>query len=150
LEISGYQHLPGLLPEKFPGAPSCTRETIAMKDSFAPIDEYIASFPQDVQEKLRRIRAAIHKAAPDAEEAMGYGIPTFRQNGSNLVHFAAFKDHLSFFPTPSGVAKFRKELSPYTLSKGTIQFPLSEPVPYDLVERITRFRVEENRKKKKT
>jgi len=120
-----------------------------MRDDYATIDEYIASFPPDIQEKLEGIRAVIRKTAPDAEEAIRYGIPTFRQNGSNLVHFAAFKDHLSFFPTPSGIAKFRKELSAYPLGKGTIQFPVSGPVPYDLVERITRFRAEENRENKK-
>ena len=120
-----------------------------MRDQFATIDEYIASFPPEVQEKLQGIRSAIRKAAPDAEEAIRYGIPTFRQNGSNLVHFAAFKDHLSFFPTASGVEKFRKELTSYTMSKGTIQFPLNDPVPYDLVERITRFRAGETREKKK-
>ena len=120
-----------------------------MRDAYATIDEYIASFPPDIQEKLKAVRAVIHKSAPDAEEAIRYGIPTFRQNGHNLVHFAAFKDHLSFFPTPSGVAKFRKELSSYTLSKGTIQFPLDTPVPYDLIERITRFRVEETLKDRK-
>jgi uncharacterized protein YdhG (YjbR/CyaY superfamily) len=120
-----------------------------MRDPFATIDEYIASFPQDVQEKLRVIRTVIHKTVPDAEEAIRYGIPTFRLDGSNLVHFAAFKDHLGFFPTAPGVEHFRKELSAYRLSKGTIQFPLDKPVPYDLVERIARFRAEETRKKKK-
>jgi len=120
-----------------------------MRDPFKTIDEYIASFPPDIQEKLRNIRAVIRKAAPDAEEAIRYGIPTFRLNGHNLVHFAAFKDHLSFFPTPSGVAKFQEELSPYKLSKGTIQFPLDKPVPYDLVERIARFRADENREYRK-
>jgi uncharacterized protein YdhG (YjbR/CyaY superfamily) len=120
-----------------------------MRDQFATIDEYIASFPPDMQEKLQGIRSVIHRAAPDAEEAIRYGIPTFRLDGHNLVHFAAFKNHLSFFPTASGVEKFRKELSSYALSKGTIQFPPDEPVPYDLVERITRFRLEETRKKKK-
>lgn len=119
-----------------------------MKEQFATIDEYIASFPLDIREKLDGIRAVIRKTAPDAEEAIRYGIPTFRQNGSNLVHFAAFKDHLSFFPTPSGVAKFRKELSAFKVSKGTVQFPISGPVPYDLVERITRFRAEESRERK--
>ena len=120
-----------------------------MRDRFATIDEYIASFPPDVQQKLREMRAVIHKAAPDAEEAIRYGIPTFRLDGSNLVHFAAFRDHLSFFPTASGVEKFRKELSSYALSKGTIRFPPDKPVPYDLVERIARFRADETRKKKK-
>ena len=119
-----------------------------MRDQFATIDEYIASFPPEVQEKLQGIRTVIRKAAPYAEEAIRYGIPTFRQNGSNLVHFAAFKDHLSFFPTSSGVEKFRNELTSYSVSKGTIQFPLTDPVPYDLVERITRFRAGETREKK--
>jgi uncharacterized protein YdhG (YjbR/CyaY superfamily) len=120
-----------------------------LRNQFATIDEYIASFPPEVQEKLQAIRNSIHKAAPDAEEAIRYGIPTFRQNGSNLVHFAAFKDHLSFFPTSSGVARFQEELSSYKLSKGTIQFPLNDPVPYDLVELITRFRAGETREKKR-
>jgi uncharacterized protein YdhG (YjbR/CyaY superfamily) len=121
-----------------------------MRDQFATIDEYIASFPPDIQEKLQDIRTVIRRAAPDAEEAIRYGIPTFRQNGSNLVHFAAFKNHLSFFPTASGVEKFQKELSSYPLSKGTIRFLPDKPVPYDLVERIARFRAEETRKGKKT
>jgi uncharacterized protein YdhG (YjbR/CyaY superfamily) len=120
-----------------------------MRDQFATIDQYIASFPPVVQEKLQGIRTVIRRVAPDAEEAIRYGIPTFRLDGSNLVHFAAFKDHLSFFPTASGVEKFRKVLSSYTLSRGTVQFPLDAPVPYDLVERITRFRVEETRNRKK-
>jgi uncharacterized protein YdhG (YjbR/CyaY superfamily) len=120
-----------------------------MRDQFATMDEYIATFPPEIQEKLRGIRAVIRKAAPEAEEAIRYGIPTFRLDGHNLVHFAAFRDHPSFFPTSSGVAEFREELSSYTLSKGTIQLPLDKPVPYDLVERITRFRAEETRKNKK-
>lgn len=119
-----------------------------MRVQFTTIDEYIASFPPDVQEKLRRIRAVIRGVAPDAEEAIRYGIPTFRLDNTNLVHFAAFKNHLSFFPTSSGVEKFQRELSPYPVSKGTIQFPLDKTVPYDLVERIARFRVEEIRMKK--
>jgi len=114
--------------------------------TFADTNEYIASFPKDVQEKLQKIRAVIRRAVPDAEEAMRYGIPTFRLAGQNLVHFAAFKDHLSFFPTPSGVEHFQKELAAYMLSKGTIRIPLDVPVPYDLIERIARFRAEETRK----
>jgi uncharacterized protein YdhG (YjbR/CyaY superfamily) len=121
-----------------------------MNNQYSTIDEYIASFPPDVQQKLREMRTVIHKAAPGAEEAIRYGIPTFRLDGSNLVHFAAFKDHLSFFPTSSGVVKFMEELSSYKLSKGTIQFPLNGPLPYDLVERITRFRAGETRQKKKS
>ncbi len=120
-----------------------------MRDRYTTIDEYIGLFPQDVQEKLRGIRAAIHRAAPDAEEAIRYGIPTFRLDGTNLVHFAAFRDHLSFFPTSSGVEYFREELSSYKISKGTIQIPLDVPVPYDLIGRITRFRVGETKRKVK-
>lgn len=119
-----------------------------MREQFATIDEYIASFPPEVQEKLRGIREVIRRAVPDAEEAIRYGIPTLRLLESNLVHFAAFRDHLSFFPTPSGVEQFRKELSTYKLTRGTIQFPLDGPVPYDLVERIVRFRAWETRKKR--
>ncbi len=120
-----------------------------MRDRYATIDEYIASFPQDVQEKLRGIRAAIRRAAPEAEEAIRYGIPTFRLDGTNLVHFAAFRNHLSFFPTSSGVEYFREDLSSYTISKGTIQIPLDVPVPYELIGRIARFRVAETRQKEK-
>jgi uncharacterized protein YdhG (YjbR/CyaY superfamily) len=120
-----------------------------MRDTFATIDAYIVSFPPDVQEKLQGMRAVIRRAVPDAEEAIRYGIPTFRLDGSNLVHFAAFRDHLSFFPTSSGVEKFQNELSGYRLSKGTIQIPLDAPIPYDLMERITRFRAEETRKRNK-
>lgn len=118
-----------------------------MRDQYTDIDEYIGSFPPDIQEKLRNIRAVIRKAVPDAEEAIRYGIPTFRMDGTNLVHFAAFRDHLGFFPTATGVEKFRKELSGHKLSKGMIQLPLDGPVPYNLPERIARFRAEETRKK---
>lgn len=116
--------------------------------AFADTDEYIATFPADIREKLQGIRAVIRNAVPDAEEAIRYGMPTFRLNGNNLVHFAAFRDHLGLFPTPSSVEKFKEDLSSYHTSKGTIRFPLDQPVPYDLVERIARFRAEETRKKK--
>lgn len=119
------------------------RITISM-DEYTDIDEYIAQFPDEVRTILEKIRATIRTAAPGAEEAIRYGIPTFRQNGSNLVHFAAFKDHISFFPTSSGIAQFSSELAPYPTSKGTVQFPLGTLVPYDLVAKIVRFRVEEN------
>lgn len=116
-----------------------------MREQFRDMDAYIGSFPPGVQEKLSRLRATIHRAAPEAEEAIRYGIPTFRLDGSNLVHFAAFRDHISFFPTSSGVEKFKEELSAYSVSKGTIRISLDIPVPYDLVDRITRFRVAEVR-----
>jgi len=109
---------------------------------FKTIDEYIASFPKDVQEILEKLRGVIKGSAPGAEEAIAYGIPTFRLNG-NLVHFAAFKDHISFFPTSSPIPVFRKELAPYKQSKGTIQFPLGKPIPFGLVKKIVKFRVAE-------
>jgi uncharacterized protein YdhG (YjbR/CyaY superfamily) len=114
-------------------------------DPYTTIDEYIAQFPEDIRNNLDAIRVAIHRAAPDATEAIRYGIPTFRLNG-NLVHFAAFKNHISFFPTSSGVEKFKKELAPFKISKGTVQFPHGNAIPLDLIEAITRFRVEECRK----
>lgn len=116
-----------------------------MRTASATIDEYLAGFPAGVQEKLGKIRAAVHEAAPDADEAIRYGIPTLRLRGKNLVHFAAFKDHLSFFPTASGIDHFRAELQAYELSRGTIRIPPDTPVPYDLIGRITRFRAEEVR-----
>ncbi len=114
-------------------------------DHTAPqtIDEYIAGFPPDVQETLQEIRRTIRKAAPDAEETVKYGIPTFTLKG-NLVHFGAYKKHIGFYPTPSATEKFKKQLSAYEGSKGTIRFPLGEPVPFDLITEIVKFRVQEN------
>ncbi len=108
------------------------------------IDAYIAAFPEDVQAVLQHIRRTIHETAPEATEAIAYGMPTFRLHG-NLVHFAAFKNHIGFYPVPSGMAAFQEELSAYKQGKGSVQFPLNEPIPYDLIQRIVRFRVEENR-----
>ncbi len=105
------------------------------------IDEYIAGFPADVQKLLQKIRAAIQKAAPNATEAISYQIPTFKINGKNLIHFAAFKKHIGLYPAPRGVAEFEPELSSYEGGKGTLQFPLDKPIPYDLITRIVRFRV---------
>jgi len=115
----------------------------ASRPTYKSIDAYIAAFPEDVRKKLETLRKVIQGAAPGAEEAIAYGIPTFRLNG-NLVHFAAFKDHISLFPGASPVPVFKKELSSYKLSKGTIQFPLDRPIPYDLVKKIVKFRVREN------
>lgn len=112
------------------------------------IDEYVAGFSPDIQEILQNIREIIRRAAPEAEEAMAYGIPTFRLNG-NLVHFAAFKKHIGFYPTPSGIEQFSAELSAYANAKGSVQFPLDQPIPYDLIERITAYRVQENQAKAK-
>jgi uncharacterized protein YdhG (YjbR/CyaY superfamily) len=119
-----------------------------VKDQYLTIDEYIKTFPADIQKILEKIRQTVRKAAPEAQEAISYQMPTFKLNG-NLVHFAAFKDHIGFYPVPSGIEAFRKELSPYIKGKGTIQFPLDKPIPYDLVEKIVKFRVKENLAKKK-
>jgi uncharacterized protein YdhG (YjbR/CyaY superfamily) len=107
------------------------------------IDEYISGYPDDVQEILEKIRMTIRKAAPEAQETIKYGIPTFTLNG-NLVHFAAFKNHIGFYPTPSGIEKFRKELSVYEGAKGSVQFPLDKPMPLSLISKLVKFRVKEN------
>ena len=122
---------------------------MASKAKFTTMDGYIASFPKDVQAILEKIRRTIRKAAPEAVEAISYQIPTFKLKGSNLVHFAAWKDHIGFYATPSGNAAFKKELSKYKVAKGSIQFPLDEPIPYDLVTKIAMFRVKETQVKKK-
>jgi uncharacterized protein YdhG (YjbR/CyaY superfamily) len=107
------------------------------------IDEFISQYPPEVQTILQKIRALIQKSAPGAEEAMAYGIPTFKLNGKNLVHFSAFKEHIGFYPTPSGITKFKKELSAYEGAKGSVKFPLTKPIPYALIGKITQFRVKE-------
>lgn len=111
------------------------------------IDEFIGSFPSDVQVILEKIRKVIQKAAPKATETMSYGIPTFDLNGKHLVHFSALKNHIGFYPTPSGIKKFKKEISAYKWAKGSIQFPLDKPIPFDLIKRITAYRVKELSKK---
>jgi uncharacterized protein YdhG (YjbR/CyaY superfamily) len=118
------------------------------KSTYTNIDEYIAGFPREIQEILQKIRATVHEAAPEAEETISYQMPAFRLGGV-LVYFAAFKDHIGFFPTSSGVAHFEKELTKYKTSKGTIQFPLDEPIPFGLIKKITLFRVKENLAKAK-
>ena len=110
------------------------------------IDTYIAGFPEDVQAILQKIRTTIQEVAPEATEAISYQMPTFKLNG-NLVHFAAYKNHIGFYPTPSGIEEFEKELSKYKGAKGSVQFPLDKPIPYDLIRRITEFRVRENEAK---
>jgi uncharacterized protein YdhG (YjbR/CyaY superfamily) len=107
------------------------------------IDEYISDFPKDVQEILEKMRKTIREAAPDAEEAIKYQIPTFVLNG-NLVHFAAYKNHIGFYPAASGIEQFKDELSVWEISKGTVRFPLDQPIPLELIGRITKFRVQEN------
>jgi uncharacterized protein YdhG (YjbR/CyaY superfamily) len=110
------------------------------------IDEYIAQFPDNVQQILVKIRAVIRDAAPEATEKISYQMPTFYLKG-NLVHFAAFKRHIGFYPVPSGIEAFKEELSGYKGAKGSVQFPLDEPIPYDLIRRIVLFRVDETQKK---
>ena len=109
-------------------------------DKPTTIDEYIAGFPADIQKILQEIRAAIRSEAPHAGEKIGYAIPTFTLNG-NLIHFAAFKNHIGLYPTPNGLEEFKEELSGYKGAKGSVQFPLDQPMPIDLIKRITRFRV---------
>lgn len=107
------------------------------------IDEYIAMYPKDIQKLLNEMRATIRKAAPKAEEAIKYALPTFVLNG-NLVHFGAFKNHIGFYPAPSGIEEFKKELAKYESSKGAIRFPLDKPLPLTLVGKIVKFRVLKN------
>ena len=107
------------------------------------IDQYISEAPQEVQERLKNLKAVIKSEVPDAEERIAYAMPTFSQEG-NLVHFAYFKNHIGFFPAPSGIEKFQDELAKYKTSKGTVQFPLDEEIPMDLVREIVRFRLKEN------
>ena len=118
------------------------------KTTPSTIDEYIAQFPDDIQIILQNIRRIVHDAAPDAQEKIAYQMPTFTLNG-NLVHFAAFKNHVGFYPTPSGTEKFKKEIAAYKAAKGSIQFPLDQPIPYELITKIVKFRVQENLTKAK-
>lgn len=108
-----------------------------------PIDEYIATFPPETQKLLTEIRKIIAQAAPEATEKISYAMPTFYLKG-NLVHFAGYKNHIGFYPAPSGITAFQEELSGYKNSKGAIQFPLDKPLPQELISRIVKFRAEEN------
>lgn len=112
----------------------------------ASIDEYIAAFPADVQEVLQKVRETVKTAVPLATEAISYGMPTFKLEG-NLVHFGAFKEHLGFYPIPSGLEQFNAELAPYKGGKGSVQFPYNQPIPYALISKIVQFRAAENLEK---
>lgn len=116
------------------------------KTNFKSVDEYIKTFPAEIQKILQQVRETIKKAAPEAEETINYQIPTFKLNG-NLVHFAAFKNHIGFYPAPSGQKAFEKELSVYKSGKGSVQFPLDKPMPLALIKRIVQYRVKENSSK---
>lgn len=119
-----------------------------MKNNFTSIDEYIAAFPKETQKILKEIRATIQAAAPNAEEKISYQMPTFFLNG-NLIHFAAFKNHIGIYPTPSGTEAFKEEISRYQGAKGSIRLPIDEPMPLKLISRIVKFRVAENLQKAK-
>lgn len=112
---------------------------------FETIDEYISQFPENIRKLLIKIRETIKEMAPDAEEAIKYEIPTFTLNG-NLVHFAAYKNHIGFYPAPEAIEVFKNDLIGYKTSKGAIQFPIGQPIPFGLIKRIVSFRVEQNRR----
>ena len=118
-----------------------------MMKQFSTIDEYVKTFPKNIQSILEKMRQTIKEAVPEAVEAISYQMPTFKLNGKNLVYFAAFKNHIGFYPIPSGIEAFKKELSPYKQGRGSVQFPLDKPIPYDLVEKIVKYRVKENLEK---
>lgn len=107
------------------------------------IDSFIADFPKETQKLLQQVRETIQKAAPEAQETINYGIPTFKLNG-NLVHFSGYKHHIGFYPGAAGIKAFEKEISKYKNAKGSVQFPLDQPIPFDLITRITKFRVQQN------
>ena len=123
-------------------------EKESKRTTAANIDEYIAGCPKNIQEILEKLRVTIRKAAPEAEETINYAIPTFTLNG-NLVHFAAAKNHIGFYPAPSGIKAFKKELSVYEGAKSSIKFPIDKPLPLSLVSKIVKFRIKENLEKTK-
>ncbi|MGZ9675367.1 iron chaperone [Flavobacterium sp. GNP001] len=120
-----------------------------MKTDFQSVDEYIKSFPQTMQLLLENIRLTIIKNTPTAVESISYGMPAYKTFGKPLVYFAGFKNHIGFYATPTGHAAFAEALSKYKQGKGSVQFPLKQPIPYDLIEKIVLFRVEENEQKYK-
>ena len=115
----------------------------SMKNVPVNIDAYIASFPPDIQKILQQVRAIVRKAAPKAEEAIRYAMPAFLQDG-HLALFAAFKNHIGFFPAPTGVASFKAALAPYKTGKGSVQFPLDQPMPIELITKIVKYRIRKN------
>ena len=120
------------------------------KKRFTSIDEYIATFPPDIQMILEELRASIHAAAPDAKETISYNIPTFTLNGTYLIYFAGWKKHISLYPIPVGSEAFNKEIAGYADGKGTLKFPLDKPIPLKLVGRIVKYRIADNLKKTET
>jgi len=120
-----------------------------MKTDTQTVDTYIQGFPEEVRELLRKVRSTISQNAPEAVEGIAYGMPAYKANGKPLVYFAGYRSHLGFYATPSGHEAFAKELSRYKQGKGSVQFPLDKPIPYDLIGRIVAFRVKENANKAK-
>ena len=114
-----------------------------MNTAIKNIDEYISDFPENIQLILEQIRETIKRTAPEAEETIKYGMPTFTLNG-NLVYFAAFKNHIGFYPIPTGIEAFKEQFSQYKTGKGSVQFPLEQPMPLDLIAQVVKFRVEQN------
>lgn len=119
-----------------------------MNNIFHSVDEYIQSFPEEIQEILEQIRKIIKENAPESIEEIAYGMPAYKTNKKPLVYFAAFSKHIGFYATPTGHERFAKELSKYKQGKGSVQFPLNQDIPLDLIKEIVKFRVEENQKKK--
>ncbi len=120
-----------------------------MKMNFKSVDEYISSFPKDIQVILEKVRSSIRTKAPEAVEGIAYGMPAYKTSGKPLVYFAGFKNHIGFYATPTGHSTFKDELSKYKQGKGSVQFPHNKAIPYDLIERIVEFRVKENLSKLK-
>ncbi|MCG6186167.1 iron chaperone [Maribellus maritimus] len=116
-----------------------------MKNKSESVDDYISEFPEDIQKILKRLRKTILEIAPKAEESISYGMPAYKTSGKPLVYFAGYKKHVGFYATPSGHAKFARELSQYKQGKGSVQFPLNQPIPFNLITRIVKLRVEENK-----
>lgn len=126
-----------------PSSPTMKGPAMAERSAAASIDEYLADFPDAVRERLEQIRAVVHEVAPDATETISYAIPTFDLNGKHLVHFAGFSKHVGLYPTPQGMTEFEDALSAYKRGKGSVQLPLDEPLPVDLIRRIVESRVAE-------
>jgi uncharacterized protein YdhG (YjbR/CyaY superfamily) len=153
-------HYPHRFCDNFSDEPNCTKTLRApslrnlfkvshiepfTKKQFGSVSEYLDTFPKETREILQKVRRTVVSAAPESVEAISYGIPTFKLDSKNLVHFAGWKNHIGFYPTPSATKKFGKELSRYKGGKGSLQFPLDEAIPFDLIRRIVVFRVQEIR-----
>jgi len=120
------------------------------KTEFKVIDDYIAKFPKETRDLMEELRQLIKEAAPEAEETISYGIPTFKINGKALVYFGAWKNHVGFYTGISAIEAFKEELNPYRQAKGTIQFPLNKPIPHDLVKKIVKFKIKTLQKTKQS